>query len=245
MSQDTSEPARLRWAELRFSIIGTLLSSPPAHGALKGLLRELAAKPYVHPTRPGEMVHFAVATIERWYYRARETQRPIVALERKVPKHAGAHPSVSAAVGEALSRLYGEHPTWSYQLHYDNLHALAREDAGLGMLPSYPTVRRYMRSCGMLRQRYRRSRKERGSNKEIEVQARDVADGNAMDALHHQHVVAAQVPVHLGHVQAWIAGEVAPEVRGVGGFAQQVELIEDGALVLAHHLDGTQPRGFG
>lgn len=173
MSQDTSEPARLRWAELRFSIVGTLLSSPPARGALKGLFREMAAKPYVHPTRPGEMVHFAVATIERWYYRARETQRPIVALERKVPKHAGAHPSVSSAVGEALARLYRQHPTWSYQLHYDNLQTLAREDAGLGALPSYPTVRRYMRSCGMLRQRYRRSRKEGAASAEFEVQARE------------------------------------------------------------------------
>jgi transposase InsO family protein len=173
MSQDTPEPARLRWAELRFSIIGTLLASPPEYGALKGRLRELAAKPYVHPTRPGEVVHFAVATIERWYYRARETHKPIVALERKVPKHAGAHPRMPSALGEALAGQYRQHPTWSYQLHYDNLQALAREDTGLGAVPSYPTVRRYMKSCGMLRQSYRRSLKERASSAEIEVQARE------------------------------------------------------------------------
>jgi len=68
MSQDTREPARVRWAQLRFSIVGTLLSSPPAHGQLKALLEELAKKLYTHPTRDDEVVHFSVATIERWYY---------------------------------------------------------------------------------------------------------------------------------------------------------------------------------
>jgi putative transposase len=118
-------------------------------------------------------VYFAVATIERWYYRARESHKPIVALERKVPKHAGAHPKVSSAVGAALEQLYRQHPTWSYQLHYDNLQTLAREQPSLGVLPSYPTVRRYMQSCGMLRQRFRRSRKERAAGSDVEVQARE------------------------------------------------------------------------
>src|SRR5690606_10948975 len=148
------------------------LSSPPERGELKGLLQQLAAKPYVHPTRD-KVVHFAVATIERWYYRARETHKPIVALERKVPKHAGAHPSVSAALGAAIVQQYRQHPTWSYQLHYDNLQTLVRDDTNLGALPSYPTVRRYMNSCGMLRQRYRRSRKERTAHGDVEVQVRE------------------------------------------------------------------------
>ena len=174
MEQAPREPARVRWAQLRFSIIGTLLSSPPAPGELKPLLEALAKKPYTHPTRSGEVVHFAVATIERWYYRARETHKPIVALERKVPKHAGAHPKVSSALGAEVERQYRAHPTWSYQLHYDNLQALARAQPSLGTVPSYPTVRRYMQSCGMLRQRFRRSRKERAaSGSEVEVQARE------------------------------------------------------------------------
>ena len=54
----------------------------------------------------------------------------------------------------------------------------------------------------------------------------------------------AEVPVHLGHVQQLGAGEVAPQLRGVGGLAHQVELVEDGLLVLAHDLDGTQPLAF-
>jgi putative transposase len=172
MSEDRREAARVRWAQLRFSIVGTLLSSPPKLGELKALLRELAKKPYTLPTRE-EVVYFAATTIERWYYRARETDRPIVALERKVPKHAGGHPSVSSALGTAIERLYRQHPTWSYQLHYDNLQTLARQDASLGVLPSYPTVRRYMQSCGLLRQRFRRSRKERDAAAAVEVQARE------------------------------------------------------------------------
>ena len=63
--------------------------------------------------------------------------------------------------------------------------------------------------------------------------ARHVADRHAVDALHHHHVDAAVVPVHLGHVEQRRAGEVALQLRGVGGLAHQVELVENGLLVLA------------
>ncbi len=43
---------------------------------------------------------------------------------------------------------YGDHPHWSYQLHYDNLAALVKADPSLGTLRSYSTVRRYMRAHG-------------------------------------------------------------------------------------------------
>jgi hypothetical protein len=33
-----------RWARLRFSIIGTLLAAPPAKGALRAALQQLAAR---------------------------------------------------------------------------------------------------------------------------------------------------------------------------------------------------------
>ena len=49
--------------------------------------------------------------------------------------------------------------------------------------------------------------------------------------------VRQQVPVHLRHVQQRGAGEIALQLRGVGRLAHQVQLIEDGLLVLAHHLD--------
>jgi transposase InsO family protein len=174
MSRSERTSARLRWAELRFSIIGTLLSSPPAPGELRQRLCELAQRTYTHPSR-AELVHFSVATIERWYYRARAAQQPVTSLERKVPKHAGSHPSVHGALSAAIMMLHKQHPTWSYQLHYDNLLAMAREDPSLGVLPSYPTIRRYMRDTGLLRQSRGRPKKPGGGEPAaIEVVAREV-----------------------------------------------------------------------
>ena len=44
MSHDDATATRVRWARLRFSIIGPLLASPPAPGELADRLRELAQK---------------------------------------------------------------------------------------------------------------------------------------------------------------------------------------------------------
>ena len=41
MHQDEQAPARLRWARLRFSIIGQLLASPPESGDLASRIDEL------------------------------------------------------------------------------------------------------------------------------------------------------------------------------------------------------------
>jgi transposase InsO family protein len=176
MIQDDRTSARIRWARLRFQIIGPLLASPPEAGELRARLEELASKPYRHPTR-GEVLRFGVSTIERWFYHAKDTDDPIVALERKVPKHAGLHPGIGFALGAAIARLYQQHPTWSYQLHYDNLQTLARQDPALGTLPSYPTVRRYMKDRGLLRQRRRRKNKREAFDpataEELDVYARE------------------------------------------------------------------------
>jgi len=148
MGDDTIRPARLRWARLRFSIIGQLLSAPPEPGALSASLAALAACSWQHPTT-GEAIRFSAKSIERWLYTARAAQEPIEALERKVPSHAGTHPSVSTAVAETLRTLRREHPRWSYQLVHDNLVALARERPELGVLPGYATVCRYMKHHGL------------------------------------------------------------------------------------------------
>ena len=46
---------------------------------------------------------------------------PIAALARKVPRHAGTHPSSRPALAEAIARQHRDHPRWTFQLHYDNL----------------------------------------------------------------------------------------------------------------------------
>lgn len=148
-------PVRVRWARLRFQIIGALLASPPEGGELHLRLAELAAKEWTHPTT-GYVTRFSFKTIERWFYAARGVADPIAVLARKIPSHAGTHPSISEAIAEAIQRLYREHPRWTFQLHHDNLKALAREEPRLGVIPAYATLRRYMRQQGMLRTRKKR-----------------------------------------------------------------------------------------
>ena len=131
MTDETSTPARVRWARLRFAIIGPLLSAPAEAGELAARIAELAARTWRHPTT-GETIRFSFKSLERWYYSARDEQDPIRALERKVPKHAGTHPSVAVAVAEAIRTLRKQHPRWSYQLVHDNLVALGREQPTLG-----------------------------------------------------------------------------------------------------------------
>jgi putative transposase len=152
MAEKDGTPARVRWARLRFSIIGPLLAAPAGPGELGVRLRELAQMTYRHPTT-GAPLRFSVSTIERWYYLCRDERDPLGALERRIPRHAGTHPAISAGLARAIATLYQQHPSWSAQLHYDNLVTLAQQDSTIGPMPSYPTVRRYMKHQGLNRQR--------------------------------------------------------------------------------------------
>lgn len=153
MSKQESSPARLRWARLRFSIIGPLLASPPESGELAARLDELCAKAYAHPTT-GERVRFARSTLERWFYQAKNApQDPVHALERKVHRRAGTHPSIGAVLAAAIVAQHRAHPRWTYQLHHDNLCAAAKLDPALGPVPSRMTLSRYMKSTGLVRAR--------------------------------------------------------------------------------------------
>jgi transposase InsO family protein len=152
MSDDTSTPARVRWARLRFQIIGQLLGAPPEPGELGARIAELSARSWRHPTT-GESVRFSKKTIERWFYTAKDKQDPISALARKVPKHAGSHPSVPEPVAAEIRRLRREHPRWSFQLVRDNLVVLARENPALCPPPSYASLCRFMKQHGLGKRR--------------------------------------------------------------------------------------------
>jgi len=154
-------PARLRreaHARLRFSIIGALFAAPPAKGDLHGALRALAAKPWRDPVT-GLDVRFGVSTLQRWYYTARRSRDPVAALTDRLRAHAGCFPSLPARAEAALILQYRQHPGWTIQLHYDNLRVTMAASASPGgpgaapALPSYPTVRRFLRARGMVRQR--------------------------------------------------------------------------------------------
>ena len=69
------------WARFRFSVVGSLLSSPPARGALGQTICSLAEKTWSHPVT-GRGVRVAAGTIARWYYTAlRQPDDPESPLE--------------------------------------------------------------------------------------------------------------------------------------------------------------------
>lgn len=153
MARHDEAPARERWARLRFSVVAPLLASPPGRGELRDEIERLAEKTWRHPTT-GEPLGFAFSTIERWYYQALAEQKdPIGRLTRKLREDAGTQPSVTVKLRDAIRAQYTAHKRWSYQLHYDNLVALAQEEKDLGAVPSYATVRRFMKRSGLVRVR--------------------------------------------------------------------------------------------
>jgi putative transposase len=138
------------WARFRFSVVGSLLSSPPARGALQTAIRSLAQRTWSHPVT-GRDLRVTADTVARWYYTARhQRDDPVSALRRAVRKDCGKI-TLAAALAERLRLQYCDHPHWSYQLHYDNLAALVKADASLGRLPSYSTLKRYMQAHGLLK----------------------------------------------------------------------------------------------
>jgi putative transposase len=149
LSSITAPPQRDRWARLRFAIIGPLLAAPPAPRQLHPALRALAAKTWRHPVS-GLDVHFSVSTIERWYYAARRKPDPVAALRNRLRRDIGRFPSLSPVVIETLRSQYREHPGWTAQLHFDNLRVVIKDADS--PLPSYPTIRRYLKSQAMFRQ---------------------------------------------------------------------------------------------
>jgi putative transposase len=158
MANDDHAPsARVRWARLRFQILGPLMAAPADDGELKARLEQLASRPWRHPTT-GESIRFSFKTLERWWYVARGASDPLAALARKVPSHAGTHPSINPVLAEAIDQQHRDHPRWTWQLHYDNLVALVRQDPRLGAMPGYTTLCRFMKSQGLLRARKRRHR---------------------------------------------------------------------------------------
>ena len=70
------------WARFRFSVVGSLLSSPPARHAEDSHPR-LAEKTWSHPVT-GRDAQYTAITIERWYYMARrQRDDPVSASPRR------------------------------------------------------------------------------------------------------------------------------------------------------------------
>jgi transposase InsO family protein len=252
------------WARFRFSVVGSLLSSPPTHGELVHALRALAERTWTHPVT-GQETRFAQVTIEHWYYRARQEQDdPVGALKRRVRKDRG-RVLLSPRLIARLQAQYRDHSSWSYQLHYDNLAALVKADPSLGPLRSYCTVRRYMQRQGMLR-----TKRERPPTRPGEVRAavrreqREIRSYEAVHAgslwhldFHHGSLPVLtrdgqhRRPIALGilddysrlccHLQ-WYLSETTEDL--VHGFSQAIQkrglpralLTDNGAAMLAEEF---------
>jgi len=166
MAQDAGIGRRQdRWAQLRFAVVGALLAAPPKKGELQQALIALAARVWQHPIRQ-EPVRFARSTLERWYYQARHAPLdPVRQLRRRLRADAGQQPAVGELLRQALRAQYDAHPSWSYQLHVDNLRVRVKTDPALGPMPSYATVRRYMQAQGLVRHRRRTARDRPGADR--------------------------------------------------------------------------------
>jgi transposase InsO family protein len=176
-----------RWARFRFSVIGQLLSSPPPDGELKKELEALSDQVWVHPIS-GKPRHFSVATIERWYYTAKAAPKdPVGRLQRPSRKDAGSFVAIVPSVGDLLRIQHAQHPTWSYQLHFENLAAALRSAPELGALPSYTTVRRYMQRHGLFRQKRHRRRGDDSGYERREVRSFEVEHPDALWHLDFHH----------------------------------------------------------
>jgi putative transposase len=148
-----------RWAEFRFSVIGGLLSSPPAKGELSERLQELADKTWQHPIT-GEPFTVAKSTIERWMYETKkdEGKSPVLVLQRQIRSDSGTYRVFEEPIKKEILTLYKKNSSWSYKLHYDNLKAKIEHSLPSTTVPSYPSVTRYMKANGLLRKKKPRRR---------------------------------------------------------------------------------------
>jgi putative transposase len=154
-----------RWGAFRFSVVGHLLAAPPQKGSLDSAITALAERTWQHPIS-GEPTRFGFSTIERWYYRAlKETSDPVAVLRRKLRADAGRQSAISGAVRQALTAQYAAHKSWSVQLHHDNLVALAETNPDLRPVPSYATLRRFLKANGLNKRRRLTSRRTEGAER--------------------------------------------------------------------------------
>jgi len=175
MGGDRERRVQERWARFRFSVVGPLFAAPPKPGELRTALLDLARKTWTHPIT-GEPKRFAFSTIERWFYQAmKAVDDPVSVLRRKVRKDSGRIRTVTDLLKGAILAQHREHKGWSYQLHYDNLEALAEEDETLCPLPSYWTVLRFMKATGLFKRRRLSSRDTAGARRaEDRLEQREV-----------------------------------------------------------------------
>lgn len=247
MSASKHTGSHQRWAHLRFSVIGQLLAAPPPKGELRAEIKKLAARTWQHPIT-AEPVRFAASTIERWLLRARRERRdPVAVLRRKVRADAGIQ-QVSAAIREVLRAQYAAHPSWSVQLHYDNLRALAETQPALVALPSYSSIRRLFVAQGWRKRRRLSSRDTVGAARaEARLAAREVRSYEAayVGSLWHWDGHGSSRPVLTARGE-WVTPVLIGVIDDYSRLACHLQwYLTENAECLAHALaQAIQKRGL-
>ena len=159
-------------------------------------------------------MRFGFSTLERWYYMARrERLDPVGVLRRRTRVDRGQHPSITSRVRQLLHEQYRKHSSWSYQLHFDNLVAVAQSDTTLGAMPSYPSVRRFLKAQGLVHRRRVKGYRTPGQEKAVvRLEQREVRsfEVDHVNGLWHADFHHGSLPVLLP------SGEwVRPIVLGV------------------------------
>lgn len=172
----------MKWARFRYTVVGQLLTSPPPKGELRRSLEALASRTWTHPVH-GQPCRFAFSTIERWFYRVRAERDPIRKLRRRVRRDYRRRWSFSEIQKQVLLDQYRAHRSWSVQLHYDNLRARGKQDASLGRVPSYSTVRRYMKERGLRRVRRRARTRDTDAARRVDAR-RDLREVRSYEMPH-------------------------------------------------------------
>lgn len=145
--QPAMSPHR-RWAAFRHAVIGTLSASPPGKGELAGAIRSLSERTWRHPVT-GEETRFGFSTIEGWFYQARRAKDPVDELRWKSRSDIGRSRALTPEMAKSLEEQYARYPFWSCRIHADNFLTALAGTGVHGALPSYQTIRRYMRSKGL------------------------------------------------------------------------------------------------
>ena len=248
MTKSRKPPVHQSWAHLRFSVVGHLLASPPARGDLREGLMRLAERTWRHPTT-GEPVRFGASTIERWYYLAsRERRDPVTVLRRKIRKDAGQQDSVGAPLKAAILGQFATHKAWSAQLHHDNLVALAETNPEVGRVPSYSTLRRFLKAHGLFKRRRLTSRRTEGAERaEARLENREVRSYEAeyVNGLWHWdcHIGSKKVVTPRGELVTPILFGVLDDRSRIGCHLQWY--LHENAENVAHGLSqAIQKRGL-
>jgi len=165
--QEKSKSQQL--AEFRFSIIGSLLSSPPKRGEIIYAFKELSQKKWIHP-HTNKPICYHWHTIEQWYYSAKKAKiSPVDILRSQERSDKGVSRILSEEVKKIILDRYDEYQSWSYQLHQDNLIADLKKQ-NIEAMPSYSTVKRFLKSQGKFKIKEHQSKDRTGYQNSKKIQ---------------------------------------------------------------------------